>query len=228
MATFVLVHGSWAGAWIWKKVIPLLRAAGHEVYATTATGMGDRVHLADPKIDLDTLITDVVNVLEFDDLTEVTLVGWSSGGTFITGVAERVPERLAQLDDQPLALWSVGCSSGEEAYSLAISAAEALRANSDDAPFGVTATDISLSALNKARAGVYGSRRLEALEPELRRRYFEVQADERFKVVPSLAARLCCAPSGTPTRGTRRSRRPSWSCWTSPRARWSARRPSRC
>ncbi|CAD5106431.1 CheR family methyltransferase [Zestomonas carbonaria] len=108
-------------------------------------------------------------------------------------LARYLPERLAQLDDQPLALWSVGCSSGEEAYSLAISAAEALRANGDDAPFGVTATDISLSALNKARAGVYGSRRLEALEPELRRRYFEVQADERFKVVPSLAARLCCA-----------------------------------
>ncbi len=96
-STFVLVHGAWAGAWIWKKIIPLLRAAGHDVYATTATGMGDRVHLADPAIDLDTYITDVVNVLEFEDLTDVTLVGWSYGGMIITGVAERVPERLAQL-----------------------------------------------------------------------------------------------------------------------------------
>jgi pimeloyl-ACP methyl ester carboxylesterase len=96
-ATFVLVHGAYAGAWIWKKVIPLLRAAGHDVYATTATGMGDRVHLADPKIDLDLYISDVVNVLDYEDLTDVTLVGWSYGGRIISGVAEQVPERLAQL-----------------------------------------------------------------------------------------------------------------------------------
>src|SRR5215204_5776232 len=65
-ATFVLVHGAWAGAWIWKKIIPLLRGAGHDVYASTATGMGDRVHLATPEIDLDTFVTDVVNLLEFE------------------------------------------------------------------------------------------------------------------------------------------------------------------
>ena len=97
MATFVLVHGAWAGSWVWKKIIPLLRAAGHDVYATTATGLGDRVHLAGPAVDLDTHITDVVNLLEFEELTEVTLVGWSYGGMIITGVAERVPERLAGL-----------------------------------------------------------------------------------------------------------------------------------
>jgi pimeloyl-ACP methyl ester carboxylesterase len=95
MATVVLVHGAWAGGWVWKKIIPLLRAAGHEVHATTATGLGDRVHLADPAVDLDTHITDVVNLLEFEELTEVTLVGWSYGGVIITGVAERVPDRLA-------------------------------------------------------------------------------------------------------------------------------------
>ena len=61
-ATIVLVHGAYAGGWIWRKVIPLLREAGHDVYATTATGMGDRVHLADPAINLDTYLTDVVNV----------------------------------------------------------------------------------------------------------------------------------------------------------------------
>jgi len=97
MATFVLVHGAWAGSWVWKKIIPLLRAAGHEVHATTATGLGDRVHLAGPAVDLDTHITDVVNLLEFEELTEVTLVGWSYGGMIITGVAERVPDRLAGL-----------------------------------------------------------------------------------------------------------------------------------
>jgi pimeloyl-ACP methyl ester carboxylesterase len=97
MATFVLVHGSWAGSWIWKKVIPLLRAGGHDTYATTATGLGERAHLADPAIDLDLFVTDVVNVLVYEDLTDVTLVGWSFGGMIITGVAERVPERLAPL-----------------------------------------------------------------------------------------------------------------------------------
>jgi pimeloyl-ACP methyl ester carboxylesterase len=97
MATFVLVHGAWAGGWIWRKIVPLLRAAGHDVHATTATGLGDRVHLAGPAVDLDTHITDVVHVLEFEELTEVTLVGWSYGGMIITGVAERVPDRLAQL-----------------------------------------------------------------------------------------------------------------------------------
>jgi pimeloyl-ACP methyl ester carboxylesterase len=92
-----LVHGAWAGGWVWKKIIPLLRAAGHQVHATTATGLGDRVHLASTTVDLDTYITDVVNVLTFEDLTEVTLVGWSYGGMIITGVAEQVPERLAGL-----------------------------------------------------------------------------------------------------------------------------------
>jgi pimeloyl-ACP methyl ester carboxylesterase len=97
MATFVLVHGAWGGGWVWRKVIPLLRAGGHDVFAITATGMGDRVHIAGPQVDLDTHITDVVNVLFFEELTDVTLVGWSYGGMIITGVAQRVPERLAQL-----------------------------------------------------------------------------------------------------------------------------------
>jgi pimeloyl-ACP methyl ester carboxylesterase len=96
-STFVLVHGSWAGAWIWRDLIRLLRAGGHGVYASTATGMGDRVHLASADIDLDVYVTDVVNLLEYEDLHDVTLVGWSFGGMTITGVAERVPERLAQV-----------------------------------------------------------------------------------------------------------------------------------
>jgi pimeloyl-ACP methyl ester carboxylesterase len=96
-ATFVLVHGSWAGAWIWRDLIRVLREAGHAVYASTATGMGDRAHLANAAIDLDVFIADVVNLLEFEDLTNVTLVGWSFGGMTITGVAERVPERLKQV-----------------------------------------------------------------------------------------------------------------------------------
>ena len=96
-ATFVLVHGLWGGAWVWHDVIRLLRAAGHEVYASTATGLGDRSHLASPGIALEVYITDVVKLLEYEDLRNVTLVGWSFGGVPVTGVAERVPERLAQV-----------------------------------------------------------------------------------------------------------------------------------
>jgi pimeloyl-ACP methyl ester carboxylesterase len=96
-ATFVMVPGAWAGAWEWERVVPLLEAAGHTVYATTPTGLGDRADLATPAITLDTHITDVVNVLESEDLHDVLLVGWSYSGMIITGVAEQVPERLAQL-----------------------------------------------------------------------------------------------------------------------------------
>ena len=97
MATFVLVHGGWHGGWCWRKVTPLLRAAGHEAYAPTLTGLGERVHLASPAVGLDTWVQDVVNVLEYEDLRGVVLVGHSFGGLVIAGVADQVPERLAHL-----------------------------------------------------------------------------------------------------------------------------------
>ena len=98
MATFVIVHGAFGGAWSWNKlVVPLLRQAGHEVHAVTLTGLGDRDHLATPDTDLNTHIQDVVNVLFYEDLHNVILAGHSYGGMVITGVADRVPERLQQL-----------------------------------------------------------------------------------------------------------------------------------
>ncbi len=97
MATIVLVHGSWAGGWVWHDVAKDLRAAGHEVYTPTLTGQGERVHLCSPAIGLDTHIQDVVNVLRFEKLSDVTLVGISSAGIVITGVAEQVPELINQL-----------------------------------------------------------------------------------------------------------------------------------
>lgn len=102
-------------------------------------------------------------------------------------------ERLQQGMTEPWALWSVGCASGEEPYSLAISAAEVLRETEYSEHFGVTGTDISLNALNKARDGQYGARRLEQLDVDLCQRYFLAQDDGRFKVLPNLAARVCCA-----------------------------------
>lgn len=96
-ATFVLVHGAWHGGWCWKKLTPLLRAAGHEVFAPTLTGMGERAHLINPQINLDTHIQDITNVLEYEDLQKVILVGHSYGGMVIAGVAAKAGERLAQL-----------------------------------------------------------------------------------------------------------------------------------
>ena len=97
MATFVIVHGAWSGAHAWRKVRPLLRSAGHEVFTPALTGLGERAHLATPDVDLDTHIEDVVGVMEYEDLREVVLVGHSYGGVVITGAAERLAERLAQL-----------------------------------------------------------------------------------------------------------------------------------
>jgi len=97
MATYVLVHGAWHGGWCWQRVTPLLRAAGHEVWTPTLTGLGERSHLAGPEIDLHTHVQDIVNVLEYEDLQKVILVGHSYGGMVITGVAERAAERLTHL-----------------------------------------------------------------------------------------------------------------------------------
>jgi pimeloyl-ACP methyl ester carboxylesterase len=97
MATFVLVHGGWHGGWCWRKVTPLLRAAGHEVHSPTLTGLGERAHLATPLTGLETHIQDVLGVLAFEELRDVVLVGHSMAGMVVTGVAERAPERLAHL-----------------------------------------------------------------------------------------------------------------------------------
>jgi len=95
--TFVLVHGAWAGGWEWKKVGAELLRNGHLVYRPTHTGQGERVHLASPDVSLDTHITDVVNVILFEDLHDIVLMGHSYGGMVITGVADRVPERIRCL-----------------------------------------------------------------------------------------------------------------------------------
>jgi pimeloyl-ACP methyl ester carboxylesterase len=97
MATFVLVHGATAGGWIWRSVPSLLRAAGQEVYTPTLTGLGERRHLFNPEITMETHILDILNVLMFEDLHRVLLVGHSYGGAVITGVAERAAERLSHL-----------------------------------------------------------------------------------------------------------------------------------
>ena len=97
MATFLICHGAWSAGWAWKKVRPLLRAAGHEVFTPTYTGLGERVHQASPAVDLETHIRDILGVIEFEGLSEIDLLGHSYGGMVATGVADRVPARIKQL-----------------------------------------------------------------------------------------------------------------------------------
>jgi pimeloyl-ACP methyl ester carboxylesterase len=97
LATFVLVGGAWLGGWVWKRVAAHLRADGHRVYPATLTGLGERVHLARPDVDLETHITDVVNLIAFEDLTGIALVGHSYAGAVVAGVADRIGDRLAGI-----------------------------------------------------------------------------------------------------------------------------------
>jgi pimeloyl-ACP methyl ester carboxylesterase len=97
MATIVLAHGAWSAGWAWKKVRPLMQAAGHTFFTPTYTGLGERAHLAHPGVDLDTHIADVAAVLEFEDLSNVTVLGHSYGGMVATGVADKAPGRVARV-----------------------------------------------------------------------------------------------------------------------------------
>src|SRR5471030_397902 len=97
MAVFLVAHGAWSAGWAWKKMRPLLRARGHELFTPTHTGLGERAHLATPEIDLETHIADILGVLQFEDLREVILIGHSYGGMVATGVADRARDRISQL-----------------------------------------------------------------------------------------------------------------------------------
>jgi pimeloyl-ACP methyl ester carboxylesterase len=97
MSTFVLVHGAWHGGWCWKRVRTALQALGHEVFTPTLTGVADRSHLLSPQVDLDTHITDVVNLIRCEELSDVVLCGHSYGGCVISGVADRIPDRIGAL-----------------------------------------------------------------------------------------------------------------------------------
>lgn len=92
--TYVLVHGASGGGWDWKTMDVLLTAEGHVVYRPTLTGLGEKMHLSNPDIDLTTHILDITNVILFEDLHDVVLVGHSYGGMVITGVMNQIPGRI--------------------------------------------------------------------------------------------------------------------------------------
>ncbi|MBV9238520.1 MAG: alpha/beta hydrolase [Xanthobacteraceae bacterium] len=95
--TFVLVHGSWHGGWCWRRVADLLEKNGHKVYAPTLTGLGERSHLMSGLITLDTHITDVANVIKWENLDNVVLVGHSYAGFVVSGVAEKALPSISSI-----------------------------------------------------------------------------------------------------------------------------------
>lgn len=97
MTTFVLVHGAWSGAHGFHRVRPLLRQAGHEVFTPSLTGIGERVHLASPLVNLSTHVRDVVNLVLYEDLREIVLLGFSYGGFVITGALDHIADRVRHL-----------------------------------------------------------------------------------------------------------------------------------
>lgn len=97
MATFVLVHGAFIGGWAFRRVASLLRAKGHDVYTPTLTGIGERIHLLQPAVNYSIHVEDVVNLIQYEGLSDVILVGHSYAGLVVTGVADRQPSRIAKL-----------------------------------------------------------------------------------------------------------------------------------
>lgn len=95
--TFVFVHGAWGGAWDYQNMEKLLEEQSHKVYRITLTGLGERAHLNNPQVNLDTHIMDVVNVFKYEQIERAVLIGHSYGGMVITGVADRIPNNIQHL-----------------------------------------------------------------------------------------------------------------------------------
>ncbi len=131
---FVLVHGAWHGGWCWQRVRGLLQKQGHSVFTPTLTGLGERSHLFGPDIGLSTHITDVVNVLKYERLSDVVLCGHSYGGMIISGVAEQLPQAIRSI----VFLDAFLPDNGDTVYNLTIPVVrEALRAAVERGDVGV-------------------------------------------------------------------------------------------
>jgi pimeloyl-ACP methyl ester carboxylesterase len=95
--TIVLVHGAWHGGWCYRRVADLLRRDGHRVYTPTLTGLGESAHLLSRSINLSTHIADIANVIRWENLRQIILVGHSYGGMVVTGVADAMADRISAL-----------------------------------------------------------------------------------------------------------------------------------
>jgi pimeloyl-ACP methyl ester carboxylesterase len=112
--TYVLVHGAWHGGWCWREVKEALRGMGHRVSTPTQTGVGERKHLLSKDITLGTFIADIINHIEAEELNDVILVGHSFAGTSITGVTDKIPNRIRHL----VYLDSIILENGQSPFSV--------------------------------------------------------------------------------------------------------------
>ena len=162
--TFVLVHGAWHGGWCWRRVADLLERAGHKVFTPTLTGLGERSHLLSTSINLDTHITDIVNVFKCEDLKDVCLVVHSYGGWPGSGALEQIGDRVSSIvwldafkpenGERPLDTASSFARDGVEA---AVARGEPGRPAPDVQAFGVNEADRAwvTSKLTPQPTGVY-------------------------------------------------------------------------
>lgn len=163
MADFVLVHGAWHGAWCWKKILPGLWSAGHRAFAVTLTGTGERAHQLAPGITLRSHVDDVAAVIEAEELHGAIVVGHSYGGMVITGLADRMPERIARLVyldavvPRPGECWSSTHSDQTKAQRRESIATTGSIPPADPALFGLTGTDAAWVARRQTPqpGGVY-------------------------------------------------------------------------
>jgi len=95
--TFLLIHGAWVGGWYWRRVSDLLEKKGHEVFSPTLTGLGERSHLLSKDINLDTHVTDIVNVVKWEDLHDICMVAHSYGGWIGSGALELIGDRVSSI-----------------------------------------------------------------------------------------------------------------------------------
>jgi pimeloyl-ACP methyl ester carboxylesterase len=193
MTAFVLVPVAWLGGWAWRDVTPRLRAAGHEVYTPTLTGLGERRHLARPDVDLDTHIQDVVNVLEYEDLRDVVLVGHSYAGIVVTGVADRAPDRPRLPRHQSARSQAANRAAGSRAWRR----------------LAAPATLLGRARGDRRQSGGCGRRLAQAVScpsrrPAVRYLYSAVAAREPCPRGVAEAADLVQLPVGSGTRDDRR------------------------
>ena len=95
-ATIVIIHGAWVGGWRWRSVADLLIDRGHHVFTPTLTGLGERAHLTSPAVNLTLHARDIANVIKYEQLNKILLLGHSYGGMPISIAAELVPEGTIQ------------------------------------------------------------------------------------------------------------------------------------
>ena len=147
MSDFVLVHGAWHGAWCWQRVLPGLWRAGHRAFAVTLSGVGERAHQLGPGIRLATHVQDVAAVIEAEELEQAILVGHSYAGMVITGVADRLAERIARLVyldatvPLPGEAWSSRHAPETQAQRRALIAEQGCLPPAPPSAFGLTAAD---------------------------------------------------------------------------------------